>query len=96
MIRQVLAEVDFNENDSYIFAGDFNTWSKRRTRYLNWKLKERKFTRVKFKNARYIKKFICHKLDHAYVRDVKVISAEVFNMKKASDHNPLSLKLVVE
>ncbi len=71
-----------------LFAGDFNTWSPSRTRALNELAATLKLTPVPISNDS--RRLV---LDHAFVRDLEVTSATLFDDVKSSDHAPLFLRL---
>ncbi len=66
-----------------IWAGDFNTWSPSRQRFLDAKTKALQLVHVNPVNDN--RKQI---LDHIYVRGFDIVNAEVLN-RTSSDHRPL-------
>lgn len=81
-----------------LFAGDFNTRTQARTRYLMKLLSDLKLQPVTFKNGdrRMVWKFTRNYLDHAFVRGLKVQSAEVLADSRGSDHKPMVLELALD
>jgi len=75
-----------------IYAGDFNTWSKDRTKYLFSSIEKLNLTPIDFKNGHLRMKFRKNFLDHAFVRGLNVKSAEVAWESQGSDHKPLLIK----
>lgn len=73
-----------------IFAGDFNTWSRRRLNLLYRFVRLMRLQQVKFDNDYRIKTFGLP-LDFVFYRGLKVLEAKVINTQ-ASDHNPLLVK----
>jgi len=71
-----------------IWVGDFNTWSKRRKRYLNSVMKSLNLKEVKFKERS--EAFLI--LDHAFVRGVEVSEAVQLQIS-ISDHEPLQFRI---
>ena len=80
-------------NGPILFAGDFNTWTKKKVDIMKKSLTNAGLTHVKFKNDNR-KKVLGSFLDHAWVKDLKVISA-ISPITKSSDHNPMLLQLSV-
>lgn len=80
-----------------LWAGDFNTRTKKRTRYMEEMTRELGFEEVKFKNGqhRMVFKFTKNYLDHAFVRGLKVKAAEVIPDSSGSDHKPMLLTVSV-
>lgn len=96
-ILQAKAEIDKHDGP-VIFAGDFNTHLKSRTRYLMNLMKEMNFTTVNFVNGHLRMKAAVtgNYLDHGFVRGLKVKSAEVIGKSRGSDHKPMVFELAVE
>lgn len=69
-----------------IWTGDFNTWSSGRQKHLDKLAKTLGLTHVKLAND---KRNL--KLDHVYVRGLEVVSAELLNGFKSSDHLPVKV-----
>lgn len=73
-----------------IFAGDFNTWNGNRLSYLRNKLKNYGFIWSEFKNdSRKLK------LDHLFVKGIKIHKALILEQIKTSDHYPIFAELEV-
>jgi endonuclease/exonuclease/phosphatase (EEP) superfamily protein YafD len=70
-----------------IWAGDFNTWNDDRKDYLLKRAGELGLTHLNPAND----KRGLLKLDHVFVRDLKVVSIEVLSQYKSSDHAPLKV-----
>lgn len=69
-----------------IFAGDFNTWNTQRWILLVQMLSQINLVPVEFSNdTRFLK------LDHIFVRGVRVHSTEILHGFKGSDHVPLEV-----
>lgn len=69
-----------------IWTGDFNTWNSTRKKHLDRLAKTLGLTQVNLAND---KRNL--KLDHVYVRGLEVISAELLNGYKSSDHLPIKV-----
>ena len=80
-----------------VFAGDFNTWSGQRTRFLRTLTKDLGLGEVEFPNGgrRMTGPFSGLFLDHAFIRGLRVKRAEVVEASLGSDHKPLDLELEV-
>lgn len=96
-MEQVLNEIKKHDGPILV-SGDFNTWSGERTDYMFSKLKELGLKSVEMKNDHQRMKFKMtgRYLDWAFVRNIKVRSAEVIGSAKGSDHKPMVLDLEVE
>lgn len=78
-----------------LFAGDFNTRTQMRTKYLLNMIQKNGFKTVTFKNGHHRMrwKFTNNYLDHAFVRGLSVRNAEVIGNSFGSDHKPLFLEM---
>lgn len=90
-IRQVFNSIK-NFKGPMVWAGDFNTWSKRRTRYMNKMLKSLGLKKVVFRNSGRVKTFGGYPLDHFFVRGAEVLDAN-FPLIHSSDHNAMVVRL---
>jgi endonuclease/exonuclease/phosphatase (EEP) superfamily protein YafD len=79
-----------------LFAGDFNTHSKARTRYLMNQINKYGLRAVEFKNGHQRMSFAGNYLDHGFVRGLKVNHAEVYGESKGSDHRPMVMELALD
>jgi endonuclease/exonuclease/phosphatase (EEP) superfamily protein YafD len=75
-------------NGPVIWTGDFNTWSSGRQKHLDKVASSLGLAHVKLAND---KRNL--KLDHVYVRGLDVVSAELLNGYKSSDHLPVKVIL---
>lgn len=75
-----------------IVAGDFNTWSVKRVRYLYEFTNDLSLKKVEFSDDKDIKKIFTNSLDYIFYRDLHVVYSKVINSKKISDHNPIIAK----
>jgi endonuclease/exonuclease/phosphatase (EEP) superfamily protein YafD len=93
-ILQARAEIE-KHTGPVLFAGDFNTRTAARTKYLMKVVKELKLTPVEFKNpeCRMRFKLTPYYLDHSFVRDLKVKNAQVECDSHGSDHHPMMLEV---
>lgn len=84
--RQInrLAEFIGQLQGPVIWAGDFNTWSNGRQKHLDQKAKSLGLTHLNPKNDR--RNLI---LDHVYTRGLEIISIEILENIKSSDHLPI-------
>jgi len=91
---QARAEIEKHDGP-VLFAGDFNTHHKTRTKYLMNMMKELKFETINFINGHQRMKFKLtgHFLDHGFVRGLQVKHAEVIGKSRGSDHKPMVLEL---
>jgi len=71
-----------------VWAGDFNTWSKRRKLYLDSVMKSLNLRQVQFRGRS--ERFLV--LDHAFVRGVDVSEAVQLQLS-ISDHEPLKFRI---
>lgn len=94
--HMIQAKNEIEKHDGPIlFAGDFNTRTKKRTRYLFSMVDKLGLEEVTFKNGQYRMEgaFSNNFLDHAFIRGLHVENAEVIPDSSGSDHKPLILKL---
>lgn len=91
---QARAEIEKHDGP-VLFAGDFNTHLKSRTRYLMKMMKDLRFDEIKFVNGHQRMRAVItgNFLDHGFVRGLQVKSAEVLGNSKGSDHKPMVLEL---
>ncbi|MBU1658772.1 endonuclease/exonuclease/phosphatase family protein [bacterium] len=74
---------------SMIIAGDFNTWNLQRVKFLNEFASELSLKEVRFSDDSNLKKIFTNSLDYIFYRDLELISSQVIDSKKISDHNPI-------
>ncbi|PWD83809.1 endonuclease/exonuclease/phosphatase family protein [Ignatzschineria cameli] len=84
---QSIAEHVINHNGPVIFAGDFNTWSRKR-RHLLYLFTRRMGLKPVIFNDDYRKAFFNSPLDFVFYRGLRLEKSEVIKTD-ASDHNPL-------
>ena len=96
-MNQAQAVID-QHTGPVLFAGDFNTRTQMRTKYLMNMIQKNGFKTVTFKNGhlRMKFKFTQNYLDHAFVRGLSVSNAEVIGQVSGSDHRPLFLEMSVD
>lgn len=77
-----------------LFAGDFNTRTKARTRFLMDLIEKLNLEEVKFEHAnhRMAWKFTQNYLDHGFVRGLEVVKAKVLKDSRGSDHRPMIIE----
>lgn len=74
-----------------IFAGDFNVWTKKKTKILRKIMAENGLTEVEFnKEDDDRMEFNKHKLDFIFFRDLEFISSDVLGEIQGADHKPLA------
>lgn len=83
-----VVEVVRSHSGPMIFAGDFNTWSKRRQRILDGVISELGLQPVPY-DISLIKQVFGNPLDHIYFRDLSLLQASV-RATAGSDHNVLT------
>ena len=86
-IDEIFAAIK-NHKGPMLWAGDFNTWSPGRKKYLMQIAKKLSLTEVVFENR---KEFLLI-LDHAFIRGMNIRSAQQLDVE-ISDHRPLELVL---
>lgn len=82
-------------NGPVIIAGDFNTFSLSKTKFVNLLVKKHKLKEVEFLNDKR-KKFRAFPLDHIYVRGFNVVESQVEDSSLSSDHNALWTRLKLQ
>lgn len=75
-----------------VFAGDFNTWSRKKQRMLFRLMKEKGLKNVKFLPDTRMKVF-GKVLDFVFLRDLKLIRSKVHGNLKGSDHKAMEVHL---
>ena len=77
-----------------LFAGDFNTRTNGRLNYLKSLAERLRLEEVKFKHAEYrmVWRFTDNYLDHAFVKGLRILNAEVLKDSLGSDHKPMVLE----
>lgn len=85
-------------NGPILFAGDFNTRTKARTKHLMDLISKYGFKTVEFKNGHHRMrwKFTNNYLDHSFVRGLSVKTAEVVGESNGSDHKPMFVEFSVD
>ncbi len=85
-------------NGPILFAGDFNTRTKARTKHLMDLISKYGFKTVEFKNGHHRMrwKFTNNYLDHSFVRGLSVKTAEVVGESSGSDHKPMFVEFSVD
>lgn len=78
-----------------IFAGDFNTWSKRKEAFVLRSMARAGFKSIEFSNPQDRMHVFGRALDYIYVRGLKAKKARVLSEAMGSDHKPLSATLSV-
>lgn len=84
-----------NHNGPILIAGDFNTRTQARTKYLFGLMGKLGLREVTFKNAHQRMKAVMtnYYLDYGFVRGLAVKNAEVLGYAKGSDHKPMLLEI---
>jgi len=90
-----LASIINNHRGPVVFAGDFNTWSKRKTRYLKKLIKSIHLKEVKLKDSTKRMKVFGNYLDYIFVKNLRVNFAKVNAASRGSDHKPLSMTVTL-
>lgn len=78
-----------------IFAGDFNTWSKKKEAFVLRSMKRAKFEMVELENGKDRMHVFGRPLDYIFVRGLKSHHAKVLKEAMGSDHKPLTATLSV-
>lgn len=94
MIKQVFYTIK-NHVGPVIFAGDFNTWSRRKKVALLRYVKDHGLVEVSFRNDERMKMF-GQTLDYVFVKDLKVKDAFVHGEIESSDHKAMEVSLSYE
>ncbi len=76
------------EEESFIVAGDFNTWSRKRQESIEELTERSGLKRLLPENGKEIKSILGRPLDHIYYRGLRPISSMVID-SPVSDHNPI-------
>jgi endonuclease/exonuclease/phosphatase (EEP) superfamily protein YafD len=81
-----------NHHGPIIFAGDFNTRNKRRTKFLLQFMAKHKLLEVSWNNDQRMQ-FLGNPLDHVFVKNLKVLKSQVRGDINSSDHKALEVIL---
>jgi endonuclease/exonuclease/phosphatase (EEP) superfamily protein YafD len=95
-MQQIESEVSKHDG-SVLIAGDFNTRTKERIRYMFDMMKRLKMKEVKFENGhqRMKAKLTDNILDYAFVRGPEVKKALVVGNANGSDHKPMLIEMAL-
>ncbi len=88
------SEIIKSHQGPVIFAGDFNTWTPEKQKFLREITEDSGMTEVTFKNDTRIKMF-GFILDFIFVRDLEILDSNVHEDLNGSDHNAISAKLKI-
>jgi len=88
---EAIGRVTNDHRGPLIVGGDFNTWSKQRTEWLEKFLRNFGLAGVSF-NPDYRTAIFSRPLDHLYVRGLEVQASKVLEVE-TSDHNPLWIRV---
>ena len=75
-----------------IIAGDFNSWNKRRMKFLHNKMKDLNFDPVPFSKSDRVKSFMRNHLDFIFYRGIALDEHSIERNHNLSDHHPLFAK----
>jgi endonuclease/exonuclease/phosphatase (EEP) superfamily protein YafD len=91
------AEVVSKHTGPVIFAGDFNTWSKKKLRILNTLMNNLNMKAVEFDESEdnQRKTVFKHYIDHIFTRGMSFRSSRVWSEIETSDHKAISAELFV-
>lgn len=89
---QLVTKVIDRHQGPVIFAGDFNTRTPTRMKYLIQEMASRGLSQVQFQNDRRLT-ILGNPLDHVFIRGMTVKNAQVRMDIDSSDHKPLLLTL---
>lgn len=93
-IDQALTLIDAHKGP-VIFAGDFNSRTKKRLKYLKDRMKARDLKELSYLNDKRMKVF-GNILDHTFARGFLVRNSRVLHHIKSSDHKAIELDLVLD
>lgn len=93
-INQALTLIDAHKGP-VIFAGDFNSRTKKRLKYLRDRMKQRNFKELSYLDDKRMKVF-GNILDHTFTRGFLVRNSRVLPHIKSSDHAAIEFDLVLD
>ncbi len=98
LAAQILAalRVARDHDGPVLFAGDFNTWSRKKEAFVLRAMERAGFSNTQLQFSEYRMHVFGRPLDYIFTRGLKAKSAEVLFMAMGSDHKPLSAVLSVE
>ncbi len=79
------------EEESFIVAGDFNTWSPKRQKSIEKVTESSGLIRLRPENEKEIKSILGMPLDHIYYRGLRPVLSTVIDTP-VSDHNPIYVR----
>lgn len=91
-----IAKVFAKHDGPAVMAGDFNTWSKKKMKYLHEFAKDSGMTEVKFDNGHKRMKTFGKYLDYIFVKGARVDDSHVFGDIEGSDHKPMTVRISVQ
>ncbi len=91
-----MAKVFAAHDGPAVMAGDFNTWSKKKMKYLHEFARDSGMTEVKFDNGHQRMKTFGKYLDYIFVKGADVYDSHVFGNIDGSDHKPMTVKISVD
>lgn len=96
--HQLLAttEVIKEHQGPIVFAGDFNTWSKKRIRLLKSFFSSHQFTEISFSNGNQRTKVFGNIIDYIFVKGLRAHESTIYDHLNSSDHKALSVNLAVD
>jgi endonuclease/exonuclease/phosphatase (EEP) superfamily protein YafD len=96
-VNQVNQAVDIivQHDGPVIYAGDFNTRTKKRLKYMRDAMRMIGMTEIGYRNDKRMKvKILGHILDHTFIKDLLVRDSEVLKDVKGSDHKAMKMDFV--
>jgi len=90
-LERITELIESVEEESFIVAGDFNTWSPKRERSIEKVTERSGLIRLRPDNERDIKSILGMPLDHIYYRGLKPLLSTVIDTP-VSDHNPIYVR----
>ncbi|EQC45639.1 endonuclease/exonuclease/phosphatase family protein [Bacteriovorax sp. Seq25_V] len=89
-IKEVLERIK-NHSGPVIFAGDFNVWSKKKTKMLRELMADAKMTEVKYSKDEDDRMRVLGKvLDYIFYKNLNLVTSEVKGEIEGADHKPLT------
>ena len=85
-------EVFKKHHGAALLAGDFNTWSKAKLKYLRKMAARLGMTEVQFRNDQRMQ-VMGNFIDYVFVKGLEVVDAEVHGESKGSDHKALAVEV---
>jgi len=92
--KKIEALIGEYKDSRMVIAGDFNTWNRKRIKYIKYFCRKKGFKIAFLDNHQYVKKFANNPLDFVLYKNLKVLQAKALYFADISDHNPIFVRFL--